>query len=207
MAVAVAFDGFGGRESFLTARRGRSVIDVDILDARRFAWGGFKVKFPPATFPFQRKSVDGFAVAGWTLGERLPGPVADYPVISPRKSRSWPQAKKDRTTRLDKITTRIIDELEAGRVRWVQPWGTAAAKAPLAMPNNAATCRAYCGINILILWGAVTRDGFPGQSWLTFRQALALGGNVRKGERGTTVVCADRFILNDEKQRARLRFV
>jgi len=33
--------------------------------------------------------------------------------------------------------------------------------------------------------------GFTGQSWLTFRQALVLGGHVRKGEKGTTIVYAD----------------
>ena len=85
---------------------------------------------------------------------------------------------------------------------WVQPWGTAATKAPLAMPKNAATGAAYSGINVLILWGAVIEHGFTGQSWLTFRQALALGGNVRKGEHGTTVVYADRFIPDDETRRA-----
>jgi antirestriction protein ArdC len=47
------------------------------------------------------------------------------------------------------------------------------------------------------------QHGFPGQSWLTFRQALSLGGNVRKGERGTTVVYADRFTPEDEKRHAR----
>jgi antirestriction protein ArdC len=56
---------------------------------------------------------------------------------------------------------------------------------------------------VLILWGAVIQHGFPGQSWLTFRQALSLGGNVRRGERGTTVVYADRFTPEDEKRRAR----
>jgi antirestriction protein ArdC len=71
------------------------------------------------------------------------------------------------------------------------------------MPRNAATGRHYSGINVLILWGAVIQHGFPGQSWLTFRQALSLGGNVRKGERGTTVVYADRFTPEDEKRRAR----
>jgi len=45
-------------------------------------------------------------------------------------------------------------------------------------------------------------SGFTGQSWLTFRQALLLGGHVRKGERGTTVVYADRFVPKDEKRRA-----
>lgn len=111
-------------------------------------------------------------------------------------------AKRDRTNLYDEITNKIIGELEAGRVPWFQPWGTAAAKAPLAMPNNATTGRGYSGINILILWGAVVEHGFPGQSWLTFRQALSLGGNVRKGERGTTVVYADRFVPDDEKKRA-----
>jgi antirestriction protein ArdC len=59
-----------------------------------------------------------------------------------------------RSNLYDEITTKIIDELEQGRLPWVQPWGTAA-KAPLAMPRNAATARQYSGINILILWGAV----------------------------------------------------
>ena len=104
---------------------------------------------------------------------------------------------------LQEITDKIIAELEAGRIPWVQPWGTAAAKAPLAMPRNASTHRRYSGINVLILWGAVIEHGFTGQSWLTFRQALALGGNVRKGEHGTAVFYADRFIPNDEKKRAR----
>ncbi|RWK09324.1 zincin-like metallopeptidase domain-containing protein [Mesorhizobium sp.] len=101
------------------------------------------------------------------------------------------------------ITDKIISELEAGRLPWVQPWGSAAAKAPLSLPRNASTRRAYSGINVLILWGAVVEQGYTAQSWLTFRQALALGGNVRKGEHGTTVVYADRFVPDDEKKRAR----
>lgn len=110
---------------------------------------------------------------------------------------------QDRASLYDEITDKIIAELEAGRVPWVQPWGTEAAKAPLSMPTNAASARPYSGINVLILWGAVIERGFSGQSWLTFRQALALGGHVRKGERGTTVVYADRFVPADERRRAR----
>ncbi|MET4016658.1 antirestriction protein ArdC [Bradyrhizobium sp. S3.2.12] len=119
-------------------------------------------------------------------------------------SRHYPRARtgEDRTSLYDDITSKIIAELEAGRVPWVQPWGTAAAKAPLAMPKSVASGRQYSGINILILWGAATERGFTGQSWLTFRQALLLGGHVRKGERGTTVVYADRFVPVDEKRRA-----
>jgi hypothetical protein len=36
---------------------------------------------------------------------------------------------------------KIIAELEAGRMPWVRPWGTAAIKAPLAMPRNASVAR------------------------------------------------------------------
>ena len=114
-----------------------------------------------------------------------------------------PRAGSDRANLYDEITDKIIAELEEGRLPWVQPWGTAAAKAPLAMPRNAATARQYSGINILILWGAVVQHGFPCQGWLTYRQARSLGGNVRKGERGTTVVYAARFTPEDEKRRAR----
>ncbi len=52
---------------------------------------------------------------------------------------------QDRTGLYQEITDKIIAELEAGRAPWVQPWGTAAAKAPLAMPRNAATQRRYTG--------------------------------------------------------------
>ena len=101
------------------------------------------------------------------------------------RSATCARAGHDRTSLYSEITEKIIAELEAGRVPWVQPWGTAAAKAPLAMPKNASTGRRYSGVNVLILWDAVVAKGFVGHSWLTFRQALAIGGNVRKGEHGT----------------------
>jgi antirestriction protein ArdC len=108
---------------------------------------------------------------------------------------------RSRTSLYQEITDKIIADLEAGSVPWVQPWGTSAARAALGMPENAATQRRYSGINVLILWAAAMDRGFSAQSWLTFRQALGLGGNVRKGERGTTVVYADR-LPDEERQRA-----
>jgi antirestriction protein ArdC len=98
------------------------------------------------------------------------------------------------------ITDKIIAELAQGQVPWVQPWGEA--KSGLGLPTNAATGRGYSGINVLILWLAVMEKGFPSQQWLTFRQALDLGGNVRKGEHGITVCYADRFTPKNEAERA-----
>jgi antirestriction protein ArdC len=141
------------------------------------------------------------ALTGCRPRERLAAPVAEMRAMSKHHARA--RTGEGRASLYDDITDKIIAELEAGRVPWVQPWGTAAAKATLAMPKNAATSRQYGGINILILWGSVIEKEFAGQSWLTFRQALTLGGHVRKGERGTTVVYADRFVPAEEKRRAR----
>src|SRR5690606_1679619 len=96
----------------------------------------------------------------------------------------------ERINLYDEVTSRIIGQLEEGRVPWVQPWGRTGTVNP-GLPRNALTSRNYSGINVLILWGAVIEHGYPSQSWLAFRQALEAGGNVVKGERGTTVVYAD----------------
>lgn len=98
-------------------------------------------------------------------------------------------------------TAKIIAELEAGRFPWVQPWDSGAGRGP-GLPVNALTQRRYSGINVLLLWGAAITGGYTSQGWLTFKQALQAGGSVRKGEKGTTVVFADRFIPEAEKTRA-----
>ena len=109
--------------------------------------------------------------------------------------------EESRANLYDEVTARIITELEAGRLPWVQPWGKDGATSP-GLPRNALTARPYSGVNVLILWGAVIEHGWPSQSWLTFRQALEAGGSIRKGERGLTVVYADRFTPEAEKERA-----
>ena len=118
------------------------------------------------------------------------------------RSSARARAGQDRASLYAEITDKIIAELEDERLPWVQPWGASGTGAAVGLPRNAATGRRYSGINVLILWGAVVERGYSGQAWLTFRQALALGGNVRKDERGTTVVYADRFVPEAERERA-----
>lgn len=118
-----------------------------------------------------------------------------------RKGAGGDRPRSERTSLYDEVTARIIAELEAGRLPWVQPWGRTGGTGP-ALPRNALTARPYSGINVLILWGAVIEHGFPTQSWLTYRQAQEAGGCVRKGEHGVTVVYADRFTPENEKDRA-----
>jgi hypothetical protein len=46
------------------------------------------------------------------------------------------------------------------------------------------------------------RDAYDRNKWLTFKQAIAIGGAVRKGEKGTTAVYADSFIPKKEQEAA-----
>jgi antirestriction protein ArdC len=53
-----------------------------------------------------------------------------------------------------------------------------------------ANDEAYRGINVLLLWLAASKQGFRSPYWFTYRQAVDLGGFVRKGEKATAIVYA-----------------
>ena len=82
------------------------------------------------------------------------------------------------------VTGRIIDALERGAPPWVRPWSQDVDSVPM----NAASRRPYRGINALLLTLEANSHGYALNRWLTYRQASELGGQVRRGERGTTVV-------------------
>ena len=81
------------------------------------------------------------------------------------------------------VTERIISSLKAGVIPWEKPWQTPRFTGG-PFPRNFSTGKPYRGINILLLWS----NDFGSPFWLTFKQALELKGNVRKGERGTPIV-------------------
>ena len=93
------------------------------------------------------------------------------------------------------ITDRIVARLKDGVVPWRQPWS---GKGFGVMPRNAATSRAYSGANVLLLWSRAQESGFTDPRWLTFKQALELGGNVRKGEKGECVVYVSHVLRKDD---------
>jgi antirestriction protein ArdC len=97
------------------------------------------------------------------------------------------------------VTRSILDDLEGGTFPWAQPWSAPAAS---RLPYNLATGRAYSGINILLFWTACARHGFARSGFLTFRQALSLGGRVRRGERGFRGVFAQKVVLAAERRLA-----
>jgi antirestriction protein ArdC len=81
------------------------------------------------------------------------------------------------------VSARIVAELERGAAPWIKPWS---ATAGANTPCNAVTNRPYSGCNVVLLWMAANA-GYRTPRYLTFKQALDLGGNVRKGEHGTKV--------------------
>jgi antirestriction protein ArdC len=83
------------------------------------------------------------------------------------------------------ITNRIIAELERGPDAWVKSWTTSGAET--WRPVNHTTERAYRGINVLLLALVCSSRGYLRNRWLTFQQALACGGAVRKGAKGVRV--------------------
>ncbi|RUR90064.1 DNA primase [Pectobacterium polaris] len=56
------------------------------------------------------------------------------------------------------------------------------------LPSNFATGIAYSGMNIMLLWCSGSEQGFGDSRWMTYKQAQAVGGQVRKGEHGTTAI-------------------
>jgi antirestriction protein ArdC len=52
---------------------------------------------------------------------------------------------------------------------------------------------AYRGVNVIMLWMEAAARGFASPTWMTYRQAKELGGQVRKGETGALVVYADKI--------------
>jgi antirestriction protein ArdC len=92
------------------------------------------------------------------------------------------------------VTARIIAELEAGAAPWVKPWSTTPG---MNTPCNAVTNRPYSGCNVVLLWMAANA-GYRTPRYLTFKQAIEAGGNVRKGEHGTKVYFVKQLQVRDK---------
>src|SRR5512135_926759 len=92
------------------------------------------------------------------------------------------------------VSARIVAELEAGAAPWVKPWS---ATPGANTPCNAVSNRPYSGCNVVLLWMAQAA-GYRTPRFLTFKQALELGGNVRKSERGTKVYFVKQLQVRDQ---------
>ena len=104
-------------------------------------------------------------------------------------SRPTDQTRHDLYTR---VTNAVVADLERGVRPWTKPWSAEHLAGRITRPLR-HNGEPYNGINVILLWSEAVARGFDRSTWMTFRQALALGGHVRKGENGATVVYANRI--------------
>ena len=85
----------------------------------------------------------------------------------------------------EEITARMVEALKDGTAPWQQPWVSGGCD---RSPINAISGRHYNGANALILLNiGFHLDNGADPRWLTFRQAVGKGWNIRKGEHGTAI--------------------
>lgn len=94
-----------------------------------------------------------------------------------------------------RITDTIITQLEEGTKPWIRPWR---GKTGSIVPRR-STGDAYRGINVIMLWIASQIAGYEETTWMTYKQASELGGQVRKGEKGSLVVKYGTFTPKEER--------
>jgi len=99
-----------------------------------------------------------------------------------------------------RVTDRIVEDLAAGVRPWMKPWSAAHAEGRISRPlrHNGTP---YRGANVLLLWGEAQAKGFGSPSWMTYKQAQELGGQVRKGEAGSLAVYADQYTKSETNER------
>ncbi len=98
-----------------------------------------------------------------------------------------------------RITNQIITALETGVRPWVKPWHSDHATGRITRPLR-YNGEPYSGINILSLWSSATVQGFTSPTWMTFRQSEELKAKVRKGEKGSLVVYANKITRTEENE-------
>jgi antirestriction protein ArdC len=98
-----------------------------------------------------------------------------------------------------RITNQIITDLETGVRPWVKPWHSDHADGRITRPLR-HNGEPYSGINILSLWSSATVQGFTSPIWMTFKQSKELKANVRKGEKGSLVVYANKITRTEENE-------
>src|SRR5690349_17086380 len=96
-----------------------------------------------------------------------------------------------------RVTARIIADLEKGVRPWTKPWNAEHAAGRITRPLR-HNGQPYSGINILMLWGASVKQGFTAPIWMTYKQAAEFGAHVRKGEKGSLVVYANKITVTEE---------
>lgn len=108
--------------------------------------------------------------------------------MAAHSSTSAQAPKRSAFDALQHVTAEITRYLERGVLPWRAPWDPTLAMAATPGLPLRANGVPYRGANVVLLWAAQMARGHAKRTWLTYRQALALGGQVRKGEKACPVV-------------------
>jgi antirestriction protein ArdC len=92
------------------------------------------------------------------------------------------------------LTQKIVAQIEAGAGEFKMPWHRPGVA--FTLPKNALTEATYRGSNILWLWMAADEKKFEHPVYATYKQWHELGGQVRGGEKGTTIVKVGEWVPN-----------
>ena len=96
----------------------------------------------------------------------------------------------------DAVADRIIELLDQGQLPpWEKDWRDSAN----GIPRNAVSMKPYRGVNRWMTLLTHMAMGYQDPRWLTYRQAEALGGHVRKGETSTEIVFWKRVPFRDRE--------
>lgn len=105
----------------------------------------------------------------------------------------------DRFSAAKVIFDTIVENLENNTIIWEKPWINA------EMPCNAVSKRAYRGFNAFLLNFVALSHGYKTNRFVTYKQAQEMGGNVRRGEKGTMIVfCEKQFAYKKDENGKRV---
>jgi antirestriction protein ArdC len=85
-----------------------------------------------------------------------------------------------------RVTDAIVKAIEAGSGEYQMPWTVRQDKG--FSPVSISTCKPYRGVNTLVLWAQAQSKGYASALWGTYKHWQGIGGQVRKGEKGSPVV-------------------
>jgi antirestriction protein ArdC len=85
-----------------------------------------------------------------------------------------------------RVTDAIVEAIENGVAQYRMPWTVRQDKG--FSPTSVGSAKPYRGVNTLVLWAQAESKGYTSAFWGTYQQWQQLGGQVRKGERGSPVV-------------------